>query len=125
MSTLNLTTDELLSTTRAVRKRLDLTRPVEPEVLRECLELAIQAPTPGSSQGWHFLVVADPDQRAALAALYRKKAYAPGGQEDILKQMYERITQAGLIPVAYTTGGTQFKPATRKPLETVVHWDRW
>jgi nitroreductase len=38
---------------------------------------------------------------------------------------YERITQAGLIPVAYTTGGTQFKPATRKPLETVVHWDRW
>ena len=173
-----------------------------------------------SSGFWTTWPRPDRGQRAALAALYRKKAYAPGGQEDILKQMvasaaneqeaeqwvrkfaparyltehlhevpvhvipciegrttklsdleeaafwggilpaawsfmlaarsrglgtvltsihlayeqeaaevlgipYERVTQAGLIPVAYTTGGTQFKPAARKPLETVVHWDRW
>lgn len=48
MPILDLSIDELLTTTRSVRKRLDLTRPVEPEVIRECLELALQAPTAGS-----------------------------------------------------------------------------
>ena len=38
-------TDHLLSTTRAVRKRLDLDRPVEREVILECLRLAVQSPT--------------------------------------------------------------------------------
>lgn len=47
MPILDLSIDELLTTTRAVRKRLDLARPVEPEVVRECLSLAVQAPTPG------------------------------------------------------------------------------
>lgn len=62
--------DELLSTTRSVRKRLDLTRPVEPELLRECIELATQAPTGGNNQGWHFVVVTDEDKRRQLAAWY-------------------------------------------------------
>jgi nitroreductase len=219
MPMLDLSIDELLTTTRAVRKRLDLTRPVEAEVIHECLSLAVQAPTPGGMQNWHFLVVTDPVQRSALAALYRKSAYAPGGQEDILKQMiaaaadekeavhqtqkaasaryltehlhevpvcivpciqgrtknlsaveqashwggiwpatwsfmlaarsrglgtvlttlhldfeqaaadvlgipYEQVMQVGLIPVAYTLG-TDFKPAARKPLESVLHWERW
>ena len=57
---LGLAADELLSTTRAVRKRLDLTRPVEPELLDECLQLAAQAPTGSNAQGWHFMVVTDP-----------------------------------------------------------------
>jgi nitroreductase len=48
-SNLALTSDELLSTTRSVRKRLDLDRPVEPEVIRECIELATQAPTGGNA----------------------------------------------------------------------------
>ncbi len=74
MTALDLTIDELLSTTRSVRKRLDLTRPVEPEVIRECLELALQAPTPGSRQNWYFIVVTDPALREALAALYRRSA---------------------------------------------------
>ena len=87
MPILDLSNDELLTTTRAVRKRLDCTRPVEPEVIRECLSLATQAPTPGGMQNWHFVVVTDPSQREALAALYRKSAHAPGGQEDILKQV--------------------------------------
>src|SRR5436853_7275383 len=78
MPLLNLTPDELLSTTRSVRKRLDLSRPVEPEVIRECLELALQAPTGSNAQSWHFVVVTDPQQRQALAALYRK-----GGARDI------------------------------------------
>lgn len=224
MSILDLSIDELLTTTRSVRKRLDLTRPVEPEVIRECLEIAVQAPTPGSEQHWHFLVVTDPSQREALAELYRKGASTgpPSdrlGQEaklkalidaaseekeaehlskmadsalyltahlhevpilvipciegraenlsaveqaalwgavlpatwsfmlaarsrglgtvltilhllyereaaDVLGIPYEQIQQVGLIPVAYTLG-TTFKPAARKPLEKVLHWDRW
>ena len=67
---LDLTPDELLSTTRAVRKRLDLTRPVEREVLEECLRLAQQAPTASYSQNWHFVVVTDAETRARLGELY-------------------------------------------------------
>jgi nitroreductase len=219
MPPLTLSIDELLTTTRAVRQRLDLSRPVEPEVIQECLSLAVQAPTPGGMQNWHFVVVSDPTLRSALAALYRKSAQAPGGQEDILEQVvaaaanekkaahlrrkvaparyltehlhevpvhvvpciegraenlpaveqaawwggiwpatwsfmlaarsrglgtvlttlhlafereaadvlgipYEQVMQVGLIPVAYTLG-TSFKPAARKPLASVLHWDRW
>jgi nitroreductase len=72
---LELTPDELLSTTRAVRKRLDLTRPVEQEVLEECLALAQQAPTASYSQNWHFVVVTDAEKRAALGELWREVAY--------------------------------------------------
>lgn len=64
-------TDLLLSTTRAVRKRLDLTRPVEREVVLECLRLGVQAPTASNSQIWRWVVVTDPEKRAALANLYR------------------------------------------------------
>jgi nitroreductase len=71
MAALSLTPDELLSTTRAVRRRLDLTRPVERNVLEECLALAQQAPSGSNSQGWHFVVVTDPAKRAALAEIYR------------------------------------------------------
>jgi len=65
------TVDHLLSTTRSVRKRLDLERPVPPEVIEECLRLAIQAPTGSNRQGWHWVVVTDAGKRAALADLYR------------------------------------------------------
>lgn len=204
---LDLTPDELLSTTRAVRKRLDLTRPVEREVLEECLQLAQQAPTASYSQNWHFVVVTDAEQRAALAELWRNVAgpylarrpspseqftrigeavrhladhlhevpvhvipCVEGRTEDkpvawqaslygsivpaawsfmlaarsrglgtvwttfhlmhereaaeILGIPYDQVTQVALIPVAYTIG-TDFKPGRRKPLETMVHWDRW
>jgi nitroreductase len=66
--------DEVLATTRAVRRRLDLTRPVEPELVRECVELALQAPTGGNDQGWHFVVVTDATTRAAVADVYRRAA---------------------------------------------------
>lgn len=72
MTRLHLSADELLSTTRSVRKRLDLTRPVEPEVLQECLQLALQAPTGSNSQNWHFVVVTDPRKCQALGDLYRR-----------------------------------------------------
>jgi nitroreductase len=85
---LDLSPDELLSTTRAVRRRLDLDRPVEPEVLLECVELATQAPSGSNSQRWHWVLVTDPEKRAGLAALYNRvfsRAYSP----EALDQMDE------------------------------------
>ena len=70
--TVALTTDELLTTTRAVRKRLDLTKSVERGVIEECLAIAQQAPAQSNAQNWHFIVVTDAEKRAALAELYRK-----------------------------------------------------
>ncbi|MGQ0824247.1 MAG: nitroreductase family protein [Actinomycetota bacterium] len=67
-------TDRLLTTTRAVRKRLDLTRPVERDVILECVRLATQAPTGGNTQGWRWVIVDDPEKRAGLAELYRRSA---------------------------------------------------
>jgi nitroreductase len=205
-----LTPDELLSTTRSVRKRLDLTRPVEREVLEDCLRLAQQAPTASYAQNWHFVVVTDAGRRAALAELWRKvagpylahRAEAAASDQhvarigdavrhladhihevpvhvipcvegrtdgapalvqasrwasiipaawsfmlaarsrglgtvwttfhlrhereaaEILGIDHDRVMQAALIPVAYTIG-TDFKPAARRPLDTMVHWDRW
>lgn len=69
---LDLSPDDLLSTTRAVRKRLDLEREVPLAVVRECLELAVQAPSGSNRQGWHWVVVTDPAKRAALGELYRR-----------------------------------------------------
>jgi nitroreductase len=64
-------TDELLTTTRAVRKRLDLHRPVDPDVILECIALAQQAPTASNSQTWRWVVVTESATKAALAELYR------------------------------------------------------
>jgi nitroreductase len=104
MPILNLSFDEVLTTTRAVRKRLDLTRPVEPEVIDECLTLALQAPTPGDAQNWHFLVVTDPAKRAGLAELYRKasvfmreeaeKQFASAPDEQTLAKMQRVASSA-------------------------------
>ncbi len=68
---LNLSADDVLTSTRAVRKRLDLDRPVEREVIEECLQIALQAPTGGNSQGWHWIMVTDDDKKQALADIYR------------------------------------------------------
>ena len=201
-------TDELLATTRAVRKRLDLERPVPREVILECLELAVQAPTGSNSQTWRWLVVEDADKRAAIAQLYRTSflAYnaerAPGvdaqtervidsalwlahnfdkvpvfvipcvegrvGPEMPLAQIAavfgsiypamwsfqlalrarglgsalttlhliheaavaellgipDSVMQVALLPVAYTLG-TDFKRASRPPVSTITHWNKW
>jgi nitroreductase len=71
-SVLELTPDELLSTTRSVRRRLDLSRPVERELIEECLRLAQQAPSGGNRQGATFVVVTDPERRRALGDIYRR-----------------------------------------------------
>jgi nitroreductase len=70
--TLPLTPDELLTTTRAVRKRLDFDRPLELSVIRECLEIALQAPSGSNAQGWQFVVVTDPAKRMEISDIYRK-----------------------------------------------------
>jgi nitroreductase len=84
-------TDRLLTTTRAVRRRMDFSRPVEREVILDCLRIAIQAPTGGNRQGWRWMVVDDAETRAGLAALYRRsfepyiaarRAELPAGQAD-------------------------------------------
>lgn len=207
MAVLPLTPDELLSTTRAVRRRLDLSRPVEREVLEQCLRLAQQAPTASYREDWHFVVVTDAGLRRGLAELWRRGADsylarvpavegrmgralaavrhlvehlhevpvhvipcvegrtdgkpAPAQASrwasiipaawsfmlaarsrglgtvwttfhlqhereaaELLGIPYDEVMQAALIPVAYTIG-TDFKPGRRRPLETMVHWDRW
>ncbi|OBK20932.1 nitroreductase family protein [Mycobacterium asiaticum] len=72
--TLNLTVDEVLTTTRSVRKRLDFDKPVPREVLMECLELALQAPTGSNSQGWQWVFVEDPEKKKAIGDVYLANA---------------------------------------------------
>ena len=209
---LGLSADEVLTTTRSVRKRLDLTRPVEREVLMECIDIAHQAPTGSNMQGWRWLFIDDPVKKKALADMYRANYYpyvndpnrpkrdAQGerivdssmhlagileevpvllipliagrldagtptfGQAsawgsllpavwsfmlalrgrgigsawttihlmmdgekkaaELLGIPYEKVTQGGMFPIAYTKG-TEFQPAKRQPLEKVLHWDKW
>ncbi len=70
--TLDLNPDELLTTTRTVRKRLDLERPVPMELIRECIEIALQAPSGSNRQTWHWLVITDAEKRAAIGEYYRR-----------------------------------------------------
>jgi nitroreductase len=218
---LDLTPDQLLTTTRSVRKRLDFSRPVEPEVVRECLEVALQAPNGGNRQSWAFVVVTDAEKRQALGDIYRRgwadylklpmnqpearevlrKRYPERAEvierirdssdylaehmheapvllvpcwrgrvegaalfeqagiwnsispaiwsfmlaararslgsalttvhlfhereaAELLGIPYERVTQTALLPVAYTKG-TDFSPAAREPVDSVLHWNGW
>ncbi|MGP4024049.1 nitroreductase family protein [Actinomadura sp. 3N407] len=216
MTTLPLGPDELLTTTRTVRKRLDLERPVPLELVRECLEIALQAPSGSNRQGWQWIVVTDPEIRAAIGEYYGRAfaSYAQsGGTAATLYQndperaevqrrvgdsaaylaermgdvpvlvipclwlhgghlpagnqaglwgsllpaawnyalaararglgtawtslhltyesevaellgLPENVRQGALIPTAYYTGDT-FRPASRVPLDEVLHLDRW
>jgi nitroreductase len=77
-------TDALLSTTRAVRKRLDFDRPVSKDIIRACLKLALQAPTGANRQGWRWIVITDPEKREAMGEIYRRGAgtYLEDGQRE-------------------------------------------
>jgi nitroreductase len=120
------TVDHLLRTTRSVRKRLDLTRPVPRDVVVECLDLAVQAPTGSNQQLWRWLVVEDPATRAALAELYRtppadhtSRADAPSGAAppvatpqqqrvmDSARYLLEHMHEVPVlvVPCTGTTGG--------------------
>ncbi|MBA3604596.1 MAG: nitroreductase family protein [Actinomycetota bacterium] len=213
---LNLSADEVLTTTRSVRKRLDFDTLVERDVVEEALEIALQAPTGSNRQGWHWVVVEDAAKKAAVAAVYKRNfdeyrsvpgaSYAEGDSRgerqpkvidsasyladnfqrvplmvipclwsrldnasvvvgagawgsllpavwsfmlalrergmgsawttihlmndgerevaEILAIPFDKVTQAGLFPVAYTIG-TDFKLAKREPLDKILHWDQW
>jgi nitroreductase len=209
MPLLDLNPDQLLSTTRAVRRRLDLTRPIAPGLLEECVRLAVQAPTSTNTQNWHFVIVTDAPTRVTLADYYRRSwtAYSDGRSPyekpasetsadaasrylavhlheapahvipcitgrpegastpdlaafygsiiqagwsfqlaararglgsvwtthhldyereaaEILGINFREVTQVALLPVAHTIG-TDFRPAKRRPLESVIHWQAW
>ena len=93
------TVDHLLTTTRSVRKRLDFSRPVEPEIIARCIEIATQAPTGSNRQGWHFMVVTDAAKRMAVAEYYRKsfdvyiRSGGPRGQSTEDDPRLARATQ--------------------------------
>jgi nitroreductase len=70
--TMPLTPDELLTTTRTVRKRLDFERPVPRQLIEDCIETALQAPTGSLKQNWHWIVIGDPGVKAAVASIYRE-----------------------------------------------------
>lgn len=71
-----MTALDVLTTTRSVRRRLDLDRPVALETVRECLEIALQAPSGSNAQRWQFVVVTDADQRAAVGEIYNRACTA-------------------------------------------------
>ena len=211
---LDLGLDELLTTTRSVRKRLDFQRPVDRELITECLDIAFQAPNGSNQQRWDWVVVDDPELRSKMADIYRgamddlkgdpKRVtrdvnYDSGPAQrisDSVQYLYdhldevpallvptvsgrlddapifvqasmwgsilpavwnftlalrarglgsawttvhlyreqemahllgipfERRTQAGLFPIAWTKG-TDFKPALRESAESVTHWNGW
>lgn len=84
-SAVSPTLEQVLSTTRTVRKGLDLTRPVPREVIEDCLRLAQQAPTGGNAQQAHYVVVTEPDKKKALTAVYVRawEAYKPAYREPL------------------------------------------
>jgi len=99
--------DELLTTTRSVRKRLDLSRPVPRAVIEECIEIALQAPTGSNAQGWHFVVVTDPAKRAEIARYYKEalegyikmqEAAGPrySGDDDPRKEQEGRVRESAI-----------------------------
>ena len=99
---LNLSADEVLTTTRAVRKRLDFDKPVPREVIEECLQVALQAPTGSNSQGWQWMMVDDPAKKQGLADIYkrnfseyakvaRSNSYEPG---DLRFEQRDRISSS-------------------------------
>ena len=82
------TVDHLLSTTRSVRKRLDFSRPVDANIITKCIDLALQAPTGGNSQGWSFVVVTDTGKRKAVAEIY-KKAFKLYSSDPAMRARYD------------------------------------
>ena len=77
-----LSAEAVLTTTRGVRRRLDLTRPVDRQLLVDSTRVAQQAPSGRNRQRWDFVFVTDPEQRAALAGLWRLGLAHPTGDDD-------------------------------------------
>jgi nitroreductase len=101
MTSLNLSADEVLTTTRSVRKRLDFEKPVSRDVVLECLELSIQAPTGSNQQGWQWLFVEDPEKKKALGEIYlenfteyRRSATPEYAEDDPRAEQRQRVVSS-------------------------------
>ena len=103
MSAGTASVDHVLSTTRAVRRKLDLDRPVEPAVLETCLRLSTYAPSPGNQQAWRWLVVRDAARRARLGELFRE------------------VGRGYLAGVRAQRGAAAAVPAVRRMVDSVQH----
>jgi nitroreductase len=91
----------VLTTTRSVRKRMDFDRPVPRELILECIEVAVQAPTGSNRQGWHFVIVTDAEKKKVIGDLYRKSWTAYAGsrgpqyaESDVRLQQLPRIVSS-------------------------------
>ncbi len=107
---LGLSNDELLSTTRAVRKRLDFDRPVPMDVIEECMNIAVQAPTGSNAQGWQFMFVTDPAKKAKIGELYGQaftlyrdmpiaihKLHRESGDDDLIRSQSRSASSADYL----------------------------
>ncbi|MEE2775726.1 MAG: nitroreductase family protein [Acidobacteriota bacterium] len=122
MSKIEIGVDELLTTTRTVRKRLDLERPVDLSLVSECLDIACQAPSGSNAQGWHFVIVTDADKRRAIGDLYSKAfdayrdmpisahALAAGTEPDYRPVMDEVVSSAEHLAVHLAQVPVHFIP---------------
>jgi nitroreductase len=121
------TVDRLLTTTRAVRRRLDLARPVPRSVIEECLRLAIQAPSGGDAQNWHWIVVTDAETRAALAELYRRSRQRAEKDVEIpehLLSRFQRAMRAQPRPPAFSTVPSSRRCGASNSRCAAGGWDR-
>jgi nitroreductase len=97
MPLLPLTAEELLTTTRSVRKRLDLDRPVDLTLVREALINALQAPSGSNAQGWHFLVVTDPDRRAVIGDYYGRAVEEYLGSDRSAARLHADVAERAAV----------------------------
>ena len=124
------TVDKLLTTTRSVRKRLDLERPVEREVIMECLEIALQAPTGSNAQGWHFVVVTDPEKKAKIADYYNqswdkystRRTEPTEGQRAVKGQMKKVISSSAYLAENLANVPVMIIPCIEGRVETAPQW---
>jgi hypothetical protein len=129
--------ETMLTTTRSVRRKLDLDRPVEDEVLTDCLRIAMQAPAAGVvMQGIRWIVIREPGLKAAVAGHAREPGLASqarfgdrvspatlaSGRH--LLDVLHGVPVLVLLPVAYTTT-TSFRPAARPSVEDITYYERW
>jgi putative ABC transport system substrate-binding protein len=107
------TVDKLLTTPRSVRARLDLKRPVPPELIEECLEIAVQAPQGSNLCRYQFIVVTDATKRKVLGDLYRKafvtvSAELIGKQLAMLKEVVPKVSRMALLGNPDKPGNAQW-----------------
>jgi nitroreductase len=96
--------DRLLTTTRTVRRRLDLTRAVPPEIIETCVDIALQAPTAGNRHASHFVVVTDPAKKALIADVYRRARAAYHARPPAFYGAQRRAASADAIRRMRTSG---------------------